>query len=108
MNWEPLSPEESQGIITSYLVRFRIIEEDDSGSRRSRRNSDDLTTVYETSDTPPLVVRDLDPRIVYAIAIAARNGAGIGTYGPETIVGCECIINFYQWLHIRLHTCGVL
>ena len=101
VNWVPLSPEESQGIITSYLVRFRITEEDPIGSsRRSRRNSDDLTTVVETNDPPPLVVSDLDPRIVYAVAIAARNGAGIGSYGPETIVGCECIVTITSALYL--------
>ena len=105
VNWVPLSPEESQGIVTSYLVRFRILEEDPIGSsRRSRRNSDELTTVVETSDPPPLVVSDLDPRIVYAVAIAARNGAGIGSYGPETIVGCKCIVTITSALYLY---CGV-
>lgn len=77
----------------SYLIRFRIVEQEalGGGGRRSRRNSDNLTTVVETSDTPPFVVRDLDPRIVYAISVAARNGAGVGSYGPETTVERECV-----------------
>ena len=88
IDWDPLTPEESMGVVTAYLVRYRITEEEvDSGSRR-RRNADNLTTVIETTDTY-IVISDLDPRIVYAVSIAARTNVGVGNYTQERIVGCK-------------------
>lgn len=77
------------GVVTAYLVRYRITEDKvDSSSRRTRRNADNLTTVIETTDTS-IVISDLDPRIVYAVSMAARTEAGVGNYSQETIVGCK-------------------
>ena len=77
------------GIVTTYLVRYRIVEEEETG-RRVRRNIDNVTTVIETSDTS-IVIRDLDPRIVYAVSVAAETDAGVGNYSEEMIVGCKSI-----------------
>jgi hypothetical protein len=75
------------GVVTAYLVRYRITEgeEAESGDRRARRNANNLSTVIETTDTS-LVISDLDPRIVYAVSVAARTDAGVGNYSGETIV----------------------
>ena len=77
------------GIVTTYLVRYRIVEEEETG-RRVRRNIDNVTTVIETSDTS-IVIRDLDPRIVYAVSVAAETDAGVGNYSEEMIVGRKSI-----------------
>lgn len=76
-------------MVTAYLVRYRIIEDEvESSGRRARRNANNLTTVIETTDTN-IVISDLDPRIVYAVSVAARTAAGVGNYSQETIVGCK-------------------
>ena len=89
VSWEPLTPEQSMGVVTAYLVRYRITEDEavSSGGRRERRNANNLTTVIETADTS-IVISDLDPRIVYAVSVAARTDAGVGNYSHETIVPC--------------------
>ena len=78
------------GVVTAYLVRYRITEDVDveSSDRRVRRNADNLSTVIETTDTS-VVISDLDPRIVYAVSVAARTDAGVGNYSHETIVPCR-------------------
>ena len=77
------------GVVTAYLVRYRITEDNvDSSGRRARRNADNLTTVIETIDTS-IVISDLDPRIVYAVSVAARTNAGVGNYSQEIIVACK-------------------
>lgn len=90
VNWEPLSPEQSMGVVTAYLVRYRITEDEaeSSGGRRRRRNANNLTAVIETANTN-VVIGDLDPRIVYAVSVAARTDAGVGNYSQERIVGCK-------------------
>ena len=90
VSWEPLPQEEVVGVVTAYLVRYRIVPEEELSRRRSRRNSDNLTTVVETNDTS-IVVGDLDPRNFYAVSVAVRTGAGLGGYSPETVVGCKLI-----------------
>ena len=89
VSWEPLTPEQSMGVVTAYLVRYRITEDEavSSGRGRERRNANNLTTVIETADTS-IVISDLDPRIVYAVSVAARTDAGVGNYSHETIVPC--------------------
>ena len=78
------------GVVTAYLVRYRITEdaEVESSDRRVRRNANNLSTVIETTDTS-VVISDLDPRIVYAVSVAARTDAGVGNYSHETIVPCR-------------------
>ena len=89
VSWEPLTPEQSMGVVTAYLVRYRITEDEiESSGRRVRRNANNLTTVIETTDTN-IVISDLDPRIVYAVSVAARTDAGVGNYSQETVVGCK-------------------
>ena len=76
-------------MVTAYLIRYRIIEDEvESSGRRARRNANNSTTVIETTDTS-IVISDLDPRIVYAVSVAARTDAGVGNYSQETIVGCK-------------------
>lgn len=91
VDWEALSPEESVGVVTSYLVRYRITDDGLSSSgTRARRNADNLTTVIETTETT-IVISDLDPRIVYAVSVAARTSAGVSNYSQERIVGCKSL-----------------
>ena len=76
------------GIVSSYLVRLRIVPEEEASRGRVRRNSDDLARVVETNGTS-IVVSNLDPRAVYAVSVAARTSAGNGSYSLEMIVGCK-------------------
>lgn len=79
-------------MVTAYLVRYRITEdaEVESSDRRVRRNANNLSMVIETTDTN-IMISDLDPRIVYAVSVAARTDAGVGNYSHETIVPCRLI-----------------
>ena len=96
VTWNPHSPEDSEGIISSYLVRLRIVPEEEADRIRARRNSDDLIRVMETNDTS-LVVSDLDPGTVYGVSVAVRTSARNSSYSPETIVGCKLIKNVSSW-----------
>ena len=86
------------GIVSGYIVKLRIVPDEEVDGRRVRRNSDNLTTVIETNATS-LLVGDVDPRIIYAVSVAARTGAGIGSYSPEAVVGCK--------LHSLIEHCGM-
>ena len=99
VNWDPLTPEESMGVVTAYLVRYRITDDevDQSSGRRARRNVDNLTAVIETIDTN-IVISDLDPRIVYAVSVTARTNVGVGNYSQERIVGCKLWQILYMYI----------
>ena len=81
------------GMITAYLVKYRIVSDAvESSNQRVRRNSNDLATVVEANGTS-LVIDDLDPRNSYAVSVAVRTRAGVGSYSPETVVGCKSTFN---------------
>ena len=76
MNWDPLSE------AASYSVRYRLVE------RVARRNLDDTYTTVETTNTN-IIITDLDPRLGYAVSVAARTSVGVGNYSEEITVGCK-------------------
>ena len=76
MSWDPSSD------ATSYSVRYRVVE------RVVRRNLDGMSTIVETTDTN-IIVTDLDPRLGYAVSVAAETPAGVGNYSEEITVGCK-------------------
>ena len=56
--------------------------------RVARRNFDDMSTIVGTSNTT-IILNDLDPRHGYAMSVAAKMTAGVGTYSAEIIIGCK-------------------
>jgi len=76
MNWDPLSE------AASYSVRYRVVE------RVARRNLDDTYATVETTNTN-IIIMDLDPRLGYAVSVAARTSVGVGNYSEEITVGCK-------------------
>ena len=86
VTWQPLTEKESNGIITAYLVKYRIIASEDIG--RVRRDSNDLISITETNDTTE-ILQGLNPQLEYAISVGAETEAGAGNFSEEIIVGCE-------------------
>lgn len=84
VTFAPLLPEESRGIVTSYHVKYRPLD----SSRTARRNLDDVSTVINTTESE-VVITDLDPRLQYAIALAASTAAGMGNYSEVMIAECK-------------------
>ena len=82
ISWDPLSTVESLGVVTSYSVKYRVLE------RVTRRNLDDKSTIVETTNAS-IILSDLDPRYRYAVSVAAKTIAGIGNYSEEIIIGCK-------------------
>ena len=82
VTWDFLTREESRGVVTSYHVKYRPVD------RTVRRNIDDLSIVVNTTNSET-VIEDLDPRVVYAVSLAASTSAGIGNYSDEITVECK-------------------
>ena len=82
LSWQPLTPEESRGTISMYHVKYRPL------ARVTRRSLDDMSVVINTTDVA-VTITDLDPRVAYAVAIAASTSAGMGNYSNETVIGCK-------------------
>ena len=85
MSWDPISVEESRGIVIAFSVRYRKVE------RVSRRNVDDISTVVETTNTS-IIITDLEPDLRYTVSVAAKTSVGIGNYSEEITFGCKQII----------------
>ena len=82
VTWDPLTVEESGGNVTLYHVRCRPVD------RTVRPGTDDLSVVVNTTNSEA-VIEDLDPRVVYAVSLAASTSAGIGNYSNEITVECK-------------------
>ena len=95
ISWQPLTPEESRGVVSMYHVKYRPLE------RVTRRSLDDMSVVISTIDLE-VTITDLDPRVTYAVAVAASTSAGIGNYSSETVVECKCIIYSHACLNNQL------
>ena len=67
MSWDPLSE------AASYSVRYMVVE------RVAHRNLDDTYTMVETTNTNTIIT-DLDPRLEYAVSVAAKTSVGVGNY----------------------------
>ena len=63
-----------------------------------RQSLDDMSVVINTTDVE-VTITDLDPRVTYAVAVAASTSAGVGNYSEEVVVGCKCTI-FLTWVHL--------
>lgn len=66
----------------TYLVKYRPLQ------TVQKRNTDDLSVIVETNQTGYLI-SGLDPRFGYGVSVAASNGAGVGNYSQEVLVGRE-------------------
>lgn len=81
VSWSPLSLQESRGNVLQYHVRYRPLD------RPVRRNLDDGATIVNSSSSE-VVITDLDPRLTYAVALAASTAAGMGAFSTETVAEC--------------------
>ncbi len=78
VSWSPLSLEDSRGDVIGYHIKYRPLDR-----MVYRRNLDDESIVINTTSIE-LEIRDLDPRLAYAVALAASTAAGMGRYSSET------------------------
>ena len=78
VSWDPLSEEESFGSRISYLVRYRVYES------RVSRNTDDTSTTLEV-EVSDMIIRGLEPHLMYAVAVAAKNERGAGEFSNEIV-----------------------
>lgn len=81
VTWSEI-PEDGEGAgieVNGYLVKYRPI------LAIQKRNTDDLAIVTETNQTSFLLSK-LDPGILYAVSVAAKNRAGGGVYSNESVV----------------------
>ncbi len=83
LKWSDISTDEEA---ITYLIKYRLL------GTIQRRNTDDTSTIVEVSDSS-YVISKLDPRVSYAVSVAAKNRAGVGGFSEETIVGCEFTSN---------------
>ena len=65
-----------------YHVKYRPL------NRVTRRSSDDMSIVIDTTNLE-VTITDLDPRVAYAVAVAASTSAGMGNYSEEIMIGCK-------------------
>ena len=66
MSWDPLSE------AASYSVRYRVVE------RVARRNLENMYAMKPP--TTNNIITDLDPRLGYAVSVAAKTSVGVGNY----------------------------
>ena len=76
MSCDPLSE------AASHSVRYRVVE------RVAHRNLDDMYTIVETTNIN-IIITDLDPRLGYAVSVAAKTSVGVGNYSEEITVDCS-------------------
>ena len=82
LSWERPSREDVQGTVTSYRIRYRVVES------RVTRNLDDKSTIVEVFGTEA-IIDGLEPHLTYAVSVAGQTARGIGNYSEEAIVGCK-------------------
>ena len=63
-----------------------------------RQTLDDSPVVINTTDTE-VTVTDLDPRVTYAVAVAASTSAGMGNYSEEIMIGCTLLAWVYSCIY---------
>ena len=88
---ERVSPEEIQvswsyneeGVrLTGFVVKYRHV------ISIHKRNLEDLTVSIETNQSS-CIITGLDPRLAYAVSVAAKNRAGPGVFSEEVIANCK-------------------
>ncbi|KAB7507487.1 Neuronal cell adhesion molecule [Armadillidium nasatum] len=90
VEWEP--PEDPNGIITSYVIRYQAVYEDEDGKERKDEEGDHhVGTELETvvgSDENQVKLSGLEENTSYKIQVFARNKGGLGE-GSEIQIRTE-------------------
>lgn len=80
VEWEP--PEDPNGIITSYVIRYQPVYEDEEGKETKDEEGDHhVGTELETvvgSDETQVKLSGLEENTSYKIDVFARNKGGLG------------------------------
>ena len=90
VKWEHLDLEDLRGSLVSYeLVYYDLLEEQCPTKaydwQQRPTTTTDNKTISVTGEDPCAVIANLDPRLEYCVAVAAKTGAGVGEFSYITI-----------------------
>ena len=80
VEWEHLDVENLRGKLVSYEIVYHELSEEQCPA-----TSDGNTTISVTGGDSYAVIANLDPRLEYCVAVAAKTGAGVGEFSYVTI-----------------------
>ena len=83
VKWEHLKSEDLRGNLLCYEIAYYDLLEQRCPGNTYR--SGDNTTMSVTGGDSHAVIANLDPRLEYCVAVAAKTGAGVGEFSYITI-----------------------
>ena len=84
ISWQPITLEDGERAVSMYHVKYRPLD------GVTNQNWGGVSTVINTTGLE-VTITDLDPRLTYAVAVAASTSAGMGNYSKEIVIGCKCV-----------------
>ena len=75
VSWEPLTPEEARGFVTSYTIAYTK-----EGELRKRQMSEKIVPGTQNST----IIEGLDPNQDYSVSVQASTKAGVGKISEPT------------------------
>ena len=83
VKWEHLDLKDLRGNLVSYeILYYDLLEEQCPATTYEPTGN---KTISVTGEDPCAIIADLDPRLKYCVAVAAKTGAGVGEFSYITI-----------------------